>query len=173
MPAETFIDKFALVAAEVARIDGRELDAQHSYEEAIRSAREHGFIHNEAIANEVAARFYAQRGFDTIANTYLRNARYRYLRWGAAGKVRQLEQSHPQLREGSPTRSATTTGEAIEHLDVAAIVKASQAVSGEMVLDDLIETLMTIALEHAGAGRGMLVLVRDNKLQIEAGPQPA
>ena len=165
---ETFVDKFALVAAEVARIEGRELDAQHSYEEAIRSAREHGFIHNEAIANEVAARFYAQRGFDTIANTYLRNARYRYLRWGAAGKVRQLEQSHPQLREGSPTRSATTTGEAIEHLDVAAIVKASQAVSGEIVLDDLIETLMTIALEHAGAGRGMLVLVRDNKLQIEA-----
>ena len=165
---ETFADKYTLVAAEIARLEGRELDAERSYEEAIRSAREHGFVQNEAIANEVAARFYAGRGFDTIANTYLRNARFCYLRWGAAGKVRQLEQSNPQLREGSSTRSATTNGEAIEHLDVAAVVKASQAVSGEIVLDDLIETLMTIALEHAGAGRGMLVLLRDNKLQIEA-----
>jgi predicted ATPase/signal transduction histidine kinase/GAF domain-containing protein len=165
---ETFVNRYVLVAAEIARLEGRELDAERSYEEAIRSARKHGFVQNEAIANEVAARFHVSRGFETIANTYLRNARSCYLRWGAAAKARRLEQSHPQLREGSSARSATTIGEPIEHLDVATVVKASQAVSGEIVLDKLVETLMTIALEHAGAERGMLVLLRDNKLQIEA-----
>jgi hypothetical protein len=67
-------DKHALVSAEIARIEGRELDAERLYEQAIRSAREHGFVQNEGLAHEVAARFYTARGFETIADAYLRNA---------------------------------------------------------------------------------------------------
>src|SRR5260370_26889479 len=76
----TFADKHALVGAEIARLEGRELDAEHLYEDAIQSAREHGFIQNEGLAHEVAARFYAARGVETISNAYLQNARYCYLR---------------------------------------------------------------------------------------------
>src|SRR6202049_4932348 len=85
---ENFENRATLVSAEIARIQGRELEAEHLYEQAIRSARENGFVHNEGLAYEVAARFYAARGFKTIASAYLRNARYCYLRWGALGKVR-------------------------------------------------------------------------------------
>ncbi len=166
---ENFGNPAALVAAEIARLEGRDLDAERLYEAAIRMARDFGFIQNEGIANELAARFYTARGFETIAQAYLRNARYGYLRWGAEGKVRQLEQSHPQLREDSTPPPATAIfGAPVEHLDIGSVVKASQAVSGEIVLDRLIETLMTLALEQAGAGRGLLFLRRSDTLQIEA-----
>ena len=166
---ENFGSRAALVAAEIARLEGRELEAERFYEEAIRLAREHGFIQNEGIAHELAARFYGARGFETIAHAYLRNARYCYLRWGADGKVRQLEQSHPQLREESvPRRPTTTIGTPIEQLDLATVVKMSQAVSGEIVLEKLIDTLMLIAVEHAGAERGLLILPRGDALRIEA-----
>ncbi len=165
----TFADKHALVSAEIARLEGRPFDAMQLYEQAIQSAREHGFVQNEATAHEVAARFYAARGFETIAQAYLRNARYGYLRWGALGKVRQLEQSHPQLREDpAPSPATALFGAPVEHLDIGSVVKASQAVSGEIVLDRLIETLMTLALEHAGAERGLLILLRGDTPRIEA-----
>src|SRR5580700_4367399 len=96
---ENFENRAALVGAEIARIEGRELEAQRLYEQAIRSARENGFVQNEGIANELAAKFYFARGYETCANAYLRNARYCYLRWGALGKVRQLDQRHPHLHE--------------------------------------------------------------------------
>ena len=99
---ENFENRAALVGAEIARIEGRELDAERLYEQAIRSARANGFVHNEALANELAARFYAARGFEKIAHAYLRDARYCYLRWGADGKVRQLDQLYPHLREEEP-----------------------------------------------------------------------
>jgi two-component sensor histidine kinase len=157
------------VSAEIARLEGRAFDAMQLYEQAIQSAHENGFVQNEALAHEVAARFYAARGFQTIAQAYLRNARYGYLRWGALGKVRQLEQSHPHLRDDSiPPPATALFGTPVEQLDVGSVVKASQAVSGEIVLDRLIETLMTLALEQAGAGRGLLVLLRDDTPRIEA-----
>ena len=156
---DNFADRTALVSAEIARIEGRHLDAERHYEDSIRLAREHGFIHNEAVAAELAARFYAARGLDTIAHAYLRNARYSYLRWGADAKVRQLDESYPHLRaELSPRFSTTQTGTPLEHLDLATVVKVSQAVSGEIVLERLIDTLMRTALEHAGAQRGLLIV---------------
>jgi hypothetical protein len=94
----TFTDKHALVSAEIARLEGRAFDAMQLYEQAIQSAHENGFVQNEGTAHEVAAQFYAARGFETFAHAYLRNARYCYLRWGAEGKVRQLEQLNPHLR---------------------------------------------------------------------------
>ena len=102
-----------------------------------------------------AARFYAARGFEQIAQLYLRNARYGYLRWGADGKVRQLEQIYPHLREEERAPGPTSTiGAPVEHLDLATVIKVSQAVSGEIVLEKLIDTLMRTAIEQAGAERG-------------------
>ena len=165
----TFANREALVGAEIARLEGRELDAMRLYEQAIRLARERRFVQNEGLAHELAARFYEARGFETIAHAYLRNARSCYLRWGAEGKVRQLEQLHPQLREESaPPPPNATFGTPVEQLDVGTVVKASQAVSGEIELGKLIETLMRIAIEHAGAERGLLILLRGDEPQIVA-----
>src|SRR5258708_10025888 len=166
---ENFENRVALVGAEIARIEGRELDAQRLYEQAIGSARANGFIHNEAIAYELAARFYAARGFKQIADLYLRNARYCYLRWGAVGKVRQLDETYPDLtQEDSLTGPTSTIGSPVEHLDLATVIKVSQAVSGEIVLENLIDTLMHTALEHAGAERGLLIVPHGGALRLEA-----
>jgi PAS domain S-box-containing protein len=165
----TFADKYALVLAEIASLEGREADAMRLYEHAIQSARRNGFVQNEGLAHEVAARFYAAHGFETIAHAYLRNARSCYLRWGALGKVRQLEQLHPQLSgEPAPPPPTATFGTPVEQLDIGIVVKASQAVSGEIELGKLIETLMRIAIEHAGAERGLLILLRDDEPRIVA-----
>ncbi len=164
---ENFGNRAALVGAEIARLEGRALDAMDLYERAIHSAREHGFIQSEGVANEATARFYAARGFETIANTYLRNARYCYLRWGALGKVQQLERVHPHLRD-EPVPPTATIATPVQQLDVETVVKASQAVSGEIVPERLIKTLMVIALEHAGAERGVLIVPRGDQLWVEA-----
>jgi PAS domain S-box-containing protein len=165
----TFRDKHALVAAETARLDGRELDAERLYEQAIRSAQANGFVHNEALANEIAARFYAARGFEVIAETYLRNARHCYLRWGADGKVRQLDEMYPNFRAEKIAPAPTSTIAApVEHLDLATVIKVLQAVSGEIVLEKLIDTLMRTAIAQAGAERGLLILSRGAEPRIEA-----
>src|SRR5271168_5165821 len=165
----TFGDKHALVSAEIARLEGRDAEAMRLYEEAIRSARENGFVQNEGLAHELAAGFYAARGVESVAQTYLRNARDCYLRWGALGKVRQLDQRHPGLREESaPSAPSATVSAPVEQLDVGTVVKASQAVSSEIELAKLIETLMRISLEHAGAERGLLILFTGNETRIAA-----
>ena len=165
----TFRDKYALAAAEFARLEGRELDAERLYEQAIRSARANGFVHNEALANELAARFYAARGFEKIANAYLRDARYAYLRWGADGKVSQLDELYPHIREQEGVSGPTTTiGAPVEHLDLATVIKVSQAVSAEMVLEKLVDTIMRTAIENAGAERGVLIFLRGVERRIAA-----
>jgi PAS domain S-box-containing protein len=165
----TFSDKHSLVSAELARIEGRDADAMRLYEQAIQSAREHGFVQNEGIVHEVAARFYAARGVDGIAHTCLRNARYCYERWGALGKVKQLDERYPPLHEQRlPISTAATIGTPVGQLDVETVVKASQALSGEIFLNKLIEKLMRIAVQHAGAERGLLILLRGDEPRIEA-----
>jgi predicted ATPase/signal transduction histidine kinase/GAF domain-containing protein/CheY-like chemotaxis protein len=165
----TFSDKHALASAELARIEGRDADAMRLYEKAIQSARENGFVQNEGVAHEVAARFYAARGVDSIARAYLRDSRQCYLRWGGFGKVRRLERLHPWLAEdAAPSVLGTMIDAPTSQLDLGTVVKASQAVSGEIELSKLIETLMRISLEHAGAGWGLLILLRGQELRIEA-----
>jgi PAS domain S-box-containing protein len=165
----TFRDKFALAAAELARIERRDLDAMHCYEDAIRSARENGFVHNEGIANELAARFYGARGFEKIARAYWLDARHCYLRWGAHGKVRQLDELYPYLREDEPIPGPTRTiGAPVEQLDLATVIKVSQAVSGEIVLERLLDTLMRTAMAQAGAERVLLILARGAGERIAA-----
>ncbi len=159
-----FENREALVAGELAQIEGRILDSEEFYERAIRSARANGFVHNEAVAYEVAAQFYEARGLETTAHSYLWNARNCYERWGADGKVRQLEKRYPHLRKERIANTSAT----VELLDVETVVKASQALSSEMVLPRLIEKLLRIAVENAGAERGLLILIRDGEALVEA-----
>jgi PAS domain S-box-containing protein len=166
---ENFENRAALVGAEIARLEGRVLEAEQLYEQAIGSAHSNGFVNNEAIAYELAARFYAARGLQKFADAYLVEARYCYQRWGAEGKVAQLDHAHPHLKKESLTSTpASTILARTELLDLATVMKVSQAVSGEMVLDKLIESLMRAAIEHAGAGRGLLILPRGDQLLIQA-----
>src|SRR4029077_11454376 len=165
---ENFENRAALVGAEIARIEGRVLEAEQLYEQAIRSAHSNGFVNNEAIAYELAARFYAARGLHKFADTYLLEARYCYQRWGADGKVAQLDRLRPDLtRElfSAPTSAILARAEL---LDLATVMKVSEAVSGEMVLELLIESLMRAAIEHAGAERGLLIRPQGDQFLIQA-----
>jgi GAF domain-containing protein len=164
----TFAEKHALVSAELARLEGRDLDAMQWYEKAIQAARENGFVQSEGLANELAARFYLKRGIERAAHSYLRESRYCYLRWGALGKVRQLDERWPAIAEQASLRSGTTIGTPVEQLDLGTVMKASHVVSGEIVLEKLIKTLMMLAVEHAGAERGLLILPHGEEHRIAA-----
>jgi PAS domain S-box-containing protein len=166
---ENFENRAALVGAEIARIEGRMLEAEQLYEQAIRSARQNGFIQNEAITYELAARFYAARGFKPFAHLYLLNARYGYLRWGAVGKVRQLDETYPDIKQPDSLVTPTSTmGAPVEQLDLATVIKVSQAVSSEIVLESLVDTLMRTAMAQAGAERALLILPCGQELRIKA-----
>jgi predicted ATPase/signal transduction histidine kinase/CheY-like chemotaxis protein len=160
--ADTFAGRAALVAAEIARIDGDAERAARGYEVAIQWGRDRGAWSVVAIAYETAARFYRDRGFALIADTYLREARDAYRRWGADGKVRQLEQRSPALVEPAPRGPAETLVVPSEQLDLLSVVKASQTISSVTDLDQLLTMLLHIVLEQGGARRARLVLVRDD-----------
>jgi len=164
-----FADRAALVSAEMARIEGRLLDAELLYEQAIRAAHSSGFVHNEALANELAARFHAARGLEKIARVYAQDAHDAYVRWGAHGKARQIERYRTGRKLDADAAGSSIIAETpVEQLDLATVLGVSQVVSGEMVRENLIEALMRIAVEHAGAQRGVLVLSRGGELWIEA-----
>ena len=166
---ENFGNRAALVGAEIARIEGRVLDAEQLYEEAIYLARKNGFVHNEALAYELAARFYAGRGFEDFALLYLKKAHYCYLSWGADGKARQLEERYPGLgTEAAAFGPTSTIATPVDHLDLATVIKVSQAVAGDIVLEQLIHTLLRTAIEQAGAVRGLLILSDGGEQRIAA-----
>jgi PAS domain S-box-containing protein len=164
----TFGDKHALVSAEIARLEKRDVDALRLYEQAIHSARDNGFVQNEGLAYELAAQYCLARGIESAGYAYLRNARNCYDRWGAHGKVKQLDERYPRLRKERTSASSAAIGPPVGQLDAETVVKASQALSSEMVLPRLIERLMRIAVEHAGAERGLLILFRGGEPRIEA-----
>src|SRR5262249_43958586 len=113
--------------------------------------------------------FYRARGFEQFADVYLRNARHGYLRWGAEGKVRHLDACYPHLSKEAPAPGPTgTIGAPVDHLDLATVLKVSQAVAGEIVLEQLLDTLMRTALAQAGAERGLLLLPRGDELRLAA-----
>ncbi|MEG4105748.1 AAA family ATPase [Microcoleus sp. S13_C5] len=175
----TYLHQRLLIEAELARITGNVLEAQDLYDQAIESARENKFLQNEALASELAAKFWLGKGKEKIAKVYMSEARYGYQRWGAKRKVEDLEEKYPQLLPKSSaensitstrmvtssTLSGTQSGEA---LDLATVMKASQAISGEIVLDKLLTSLMRTLMENAGAQVGSLILESQEKLLIEA-----
>ena len=163
----TFAHKHALVSAEIARLEGQDADALRLYEQAIHMARESGFVQNEGLAHELAAQFCLTRGLATAGYAHLGKARNCYDRWGAHGKVKQLDLCYPRLREEHAYVTSATVNPSVGQLDVETVVRASQALSSEMSLPVLIEKLVRIAVEHAGAERGLLILIRDGEPLIE------
>jgi histidine kinase len=166
--------KHCLVEAERCRVSGRTEQAAQLYELAIDGARKNGFQHEEALAAELAARFYLAGGRTRIGKFYLAHAYYLYGRWGALAKLRQLERTYPKLLEsaggahGLAAAKNPSSSTGLGALDMATVLKAATAISGEIVMEKLLERLMTIALESAGAQSGHLLLYRDGTLQIAA-----
>src|SRR5258705_7009526 len=165
---ETFANRLALVDAELARLDQRGYDAEREYERAIELSRQHGFVQHDGLASELAARFHAARGLATIAAGYLRNARSCYLRWGAEARVRALDDAHPELREVHSSEGTVTGDVPLGKLDLQTVLQMSQAISGEIVFEKLVGRLMTLAVEYAGAGRGLLIATGGADARVEA-----
>ena len=175
---ENYQHKYDLIEAEKARVLGKPTKAMELYDRAIQGAREQGFIHEEAIAYERAAEFYLSLGREEIGQFYLKNAHHCYTRWGATAKVKDLEAEYPQILVGTTTRTGiqhtrtteiiTTSGRNTQSLDLETVVKASQALTSEIVLDKLLSKLMKIAIENAGAQKGYLLLETDGNWAISA-----
>lgn len=162
-----FSDRASLLAAEAARLEGRDLEAIRLYEDAVRAASSEGYVQNEAIAYELAGRFYENRGFQTNAAHHLRSSYACYIRWGALGKAREFVKRYPYFLK-EPTTSDNESASLPTHVDLATVIKMSQTISGEIVHDQLIEKLLAMAVEHAGATRGVLLLMKNGELRIEA-----
>jgi predicted ATPase/signal transduction histidine kinase len=169
-----------LITAEIAQLQGDVLTAMDGYDRAIEGATAQGYVHEAAIACERAAVFYLSIGKDRIGNAYLTDAYYTYARWGAIAKTRHLEQQyahilnpvllHDSYSSGSTatTSTAATTARHGNVLDVATVVKASQAISSEIVLDNLLDTFIEITIENAGAQRGVFLFKEEQNWIIRA-----
>jgi predicted ATPase/signal transduction histidine kinase len=161
---ENFFHMKELLEAEKARIGGDAAAAIQSYHRAMQSASENHYVQNEGIAYERAGLFLYHLRMNDVAYLYIREAYVRYRRWGAKRKTKQLEIQFPALRldhrrtSETTTSSASTTGASTDVLEFSSILKASQALSGEIVLASLLEKMMAIVLENAGAEFGALIL---------------
>jgi predicted ATPase/signal transduction histidine kinase/tRNA A-37 threonylcarbamoyl transferase component Bud32 len=187
------LHKYYLVEAEQHRVRHEYLQAMDYYDRAIALAKEHGYINEEALANELAARFYLEWGKHKIAQTYLTDAYYCYLRWGAKAKVEDLIKRYPQLLapvlqqeklssytiekstvSHRPTLSTQSSHQTLissgtsisESLDLTSVIRASQALSGEIELEQLLSTLMKVVMENAGASKCALMLNPGDDLDL-------
>ncbi len=172
---ENYQNKYDLVQAELARIAGNHLEAQTLYEKAIQGAKKQGFIHEEGLAYERAAAYYLTLDREEFGQFYLKNAYACYASWGATAKLKSLSETYPNLLVKATQRSGetgpvsvTTTGRDGKGLDIETVVKASQAIASEIVLDQLLDKLMRLTIENAGAQKGFLILPVAGKLSIEA-----
>jgi len=181
-----FQHKYDLVEAEKARILGEKWEASELYDRAIEGAKNNGFIHEEALANELAAEFYLANNRQKVALTYLTDAYYAYARWGAKVKVKQLEERYPQLlapilqRQQERLNLDTTINQTIAHtvtttgsnvnalLDLSSVIEASQALSETLELEQLLSKLIRVAMENTGASKGVLILPSGGELAIAA-----
>ncbi|MGI0493707.1 AAA family ATPase [Alkalinema pantanalense CENA528] len=179
-----YLHKVQLVEAEICRVLGKHYEAGDCYDRAIASANDNGFIQDEALANELAAKFYLNWGKDKVAAGYMQEAYYCYARWGAQAKVADLERRYPNLLHPilqatdpsaglfntlltiSPTnvtvhshhRNSSSSSSINQTLDFAAILKASQALSSTIQLDKLLHQLTQIILQNSGSDRCALIL---------------
>jgi predicted ATPase/serine phosphatase RsbU (regulator of sigma subunit) len=184
--------RLALVQAELAAIQGRQAEAMDLYDRAIRLAQEHGFLNQEALANELAARFHWSLKRRTVARAYILDAMNAYQRWGAEAKLKVLHRQYPALfddvalgESGATSRlflmekvghldativqdNDSTTLQPHGRLDLATAIRATEAIATELVVDQLWERLMRTLLENAGAQRGCLILEHTGVLQVEA-----
>jgi len=175
---DNFLHQLLLIEAEKARVEGRDSEAMQLYEKSIQSAHKYEYTNNAAIANELAASFYSSKGLEKVAAVYIKEAQYLFGLLGAKAKVQQLEEKYPQLKRhathigildnpANAIYSRTTTTQS-NFLDINTVVKASQAISGEIQLGKLLEKMMKILLENAGAERGFFILKENDGWYIEA-----
>ncbi|HBL57235.1 MAG TPA: serine/threonine protein kinase [Cyanobacteria bacterium UBA8803] len=167
-----FQHKYELIEAEKARVLGKIVKAMEYYDRAITGARLQGYLQEEALGNELAAEFYLSLKRDKIARDYMADAHYSYGRWGAKAKISDLEKRYPQLLDRTVLAKVvgirSKTGKDAEVLDLATVIKASQALSKEIVLDKLLEKLMRVLIENAGAETGIFAIKRDSEFLIGA-----
>ncbi|KAM3115087.1 trifunctional serine/threonine-protein kinase/ATP-binding protein/sensor histidine kinase [Phormidesmis sp. 146-33] len=177
---DNFLHQYLLVQAEMARSSANPLTAIDLYDQAIALAKANEFIQDYALANELAAKFWLAQGKEKFAQLYLIEAYCGYQNWGAKAKLKDLDQRYPRLLKDlhhppesvstdqtlSITHISSTSTSSSQVLDLAAILKASQAISQEIQLDRLLETLMSVVLESAGAQKGTLLLQTEGELAI-------
>jgi predicted ATPase/class 3 adenylate cyclase/tRNA A-37 threonylcarbamoyl transferase component Bud32 len=170
-----YLHKWYLVEAERYRVLGNKAEALEMYDRAISGAQENEYLNDEALANELVAKFYGEWSKTKVAQAYIFEAYYCYVEWGASAKATDLEKRYSQLfavaqqgnKNTKTTVSMTTTGSS-DRVDITAVMKASVAISGDILLDKLLSRLMKILMENAGAQRGSLILPSQEKLLIEA-----
>jgi predicted ATPase/signal transduction histidine kinase/CheY-like chemotaxis protein len=167
-----FQHKYDLIEAEKARILGETLAAMSLYEQAIKGARNNGYIQDEALAYELSAEFYLARDMDKFAKTYLVEAHYLYQQWGAMAKVKHLEQKYPEfIITKVEIQKNLTNKNAGNLLDLSSIMKASQTLSEEIVFNRLLKKMMQIVIENAGAETGCLLLPKQDQWFIQSSKQ--
>ena len=179
---ENYQHKYDLVAAELYRVIGQKLDAMEKYDSAIAGAKANAYIQEEALANELAARFYLSWGKEKVAAGYMQEAYYCYSRWGAGAKLADLKKRYPKLLRpilqpstasdvlnplmtiaaptGSnyPSVTQDSSRDLNQTLDFASILKASQALSRTIHLDELLYQLTRIILQNSGGNCCALLL---------------
>lgn len=169
------LHKWQLVEAERWRLRGNARKAERYYDLALRGARDYGFLNEEALANEMASRFYLAAGRQTNARVSLEEAHARYAEWGATAKLLHLEETYPHLLSRVTERRQGGNGQQGRHaeqrLDLETIIRASQTLSGEVQLDRLLEKLMRLLIENAGAQKGVLFLQKDGMLSVQGRAQ--
>ncbi|MCP4346026.1 MAG: AAA family ATPase [Desulfobacterales bacterium] len=169
------LNKYYLVEAELARISGEADAAMEYYDRSVKSAREHGFLHEEALACELAGKFYLEKGRDEFAGVYMRKARNLYAEWGAEIKVRDMEKEYRELiKPGTKSHHINTSDPSSsntisETVDLSSLLKASKAMFVETELEKLVEKIIKLALENSGAQKALLILKneQDNNLYIQ------
>jgi len=159
---ENFRCFHCLLTAEARRNAGDDAGASALYEEALAYARATDDLQHEAMANELLGRLFLARGHAVAAEAHLREARRCYRAWGAAAKVRQLDALYPRLQVEDETAETAAA------IDVGSVVKAAHALSGEIVLEELLRKLMSIVIENAGAERGVFLQEKEGALVVEA-----
>jgi PAS domain S-box-containing protein len=171
-----YLHKYYLLQAEKSRVLGQWFEAEEFYEQAIQGAKDNEYLQEEALAYELAAKFYLSRGREKFAQTYMKEAHYCYKRWGAMAKVNDLEARYPSFFPQSSnvvsipvlTTTGTTSNTSHTALDLATVMKAAEAISSEIELERLLSTLMQILIENAGAQTGCLLLENSGEWTIEA-----
>lgn len=182
---QNFLHQYLLVKAEIARLSDDVMSAIDLYDQAIAAAQSHEFLQDTALANELAAKFWLAQGKKKLAQVYLTEAYYLYRSWGANAKLAQLESSYRKLlkiahsptvttpvsvkeRLASVTNMPSTSTDQSNLLDLATILKASQAIAQEIQLDRLLQTLLRVVLENVGAEQGTLLLPEGEQWKIAA-----
>lgn len=165
--AANYRHRHLLIEAEVTRRANDHERAAELYDQAIAAAQEHEWPRDQAIAEELTAKFYLARGRARSARAYMNDAAYGYARWGAVAHVRALAERFPGLVPIEAQRSATPAvhqhelEQGVDEIDLLAFARSLQLIAREVLLDDVVERVMQIVLHSAGAERGALVLERD------------